>query len=108
AVAVPATPHHIPVDALQDDRHGGHGVAGHQLQVAVEVAQVGAEVVGHAHDGPADQAGEGRDVEHGQDGKVAEVVVVHPHLLQHDPEGIAVGRHGGKQVLLAEHDPLAV
>ena len=39
---------------------------------------------------------------------MAEIVVVHAHLLQHDPEGVAVGRHGGKQVLLAEHDALAV
>ena len=108
AVTLPAAPHHVPVDVLQDDRHGGHGIAGHQLQIAVEVAQVGAEVVGHAHDRPADQTGKGRDVEHGQDGKVAEIVVVHPHLLQHDPEGVAVGRHGSKEVLLAEHDPLAV
>ena len=108
AVTLPAAPHHVPVDVLQDDRHGGHGIAGHQLQIAVEVAQVGAEVVGHAHDRPADQTGKGRDVEHGQDGKVAEIVVVHAHLLQHDPEGVAVGRHGGKQVLLAEHDALAV
>ena len=98
--------HQVVVDGLHQHRHGGHGLAGHPLQVLVEGPQA-AQVLGPAHPGPGEQAAKGTQVEHGQQGHVADQQVrVIFQLAESLPHPYMVGHHR-KEVPLAEHDALA-
>ena len=107
AQAVPPAAEHIPVDGLQQHRHHRHDLAVHSGQVAVEILQVVAQVDGVAHDGPGDGAGQGRHMEHGQHREGSELAGVPAGLLLDVLKGQAVKVHGGEQVAVADHDPLA-
>ena len=107
AQTVPAAPHHIPVDGLEQHRHHRHHLAVHGSQVPVEVLQVVAQVDGVAHDSPGDGAGEGCHVEHGQHREGAEFAGVPAGLLLNVLKGQAEEIHGGKQIPVADHDTLA-
>ena len=52
------------------------GIAVHQAQVAVEVADIGGEVQRPALAGPNEEADERTQMEQGQDGEVAQDVVL--------------------------------
>ena len=108
AQAGPLALGHIVVDGLEQGGHHRHDVAGHGSQVPVKAPQVGAEIDGVAADAPGDQAGQGRDVEQGQHVEGRELIVLaQAELLAHGAERLGEQPHGGEQIALAEHDPLA-
>ena len=107
-----AAPLDVFVDGLH--QHGSHsdGIAVHQAEVAVEVADVGGEVQRPALAGPDEEADERTQMEQGQDGEVAQdVVFVLGHMLvlivQHGVAEFDLTLHSGKKVALREHDGLA-
>ena len=96
------------VDGFEQRGHHRHDVAGHGGKVAVKAPQIGAEVDGVAADAPRDQAGQSRHMEQGQHIEGRELVVLgQAELAAHRMERLGEQPHGGKEVALAQHDPLA-
>ena len=98
--------HQVVVNGLHQHRHGGHGLAGHPLEILIEGPQA-AQVLGPAHLSPGEQAAEGTQMEHGQHGQVAHQ---HIRVMGGFQIGLAHAQvvvHHGKEVCLAQHDALA-
>lgn len=98
-----AAPLDVFVDGLH--QHGSHsdGIAVHQAEVAVEVADVSGEVQRPALAGPNEEADERTQMEQGQDGEVAQdIVFVLGHMLvlivQHGVAEFDLALHRGKKL----------
>ena len=107
AQTVTAAAHHILVQGVHDHRHHGHDLAGHLLDIAVEVADIVAQVQRPAHDGGGEQVDESTQMEHrqhhvvaGQGFLLADLIL---QLCGDSPQHITCT----EQVALAHHNALA-
>ena len=110
--ALTAAPLDVLIDGLHQHGSHGHGVAVHQLQIAVEIPQVAGKVERPALAGPDEEADEGAQMEQGQDGEIAEHIVlvlgeVFVLILQHGVAEDHLRAGGGEEIALREHDGLA-
>ena len=107
AQTVAAAAHHVLVQGVHDHRHHGHDLAGHLLDIAVEVAGIEAQIQRPAHDGGGEQVDEGAHMEHGQHHVVAGlgILFLEPrlHLCGDGPHDSACA----EQVVFAHHNALA-